>query len=321
MSFGLAIVARSRPGFLALWIGVLAALVLPGATRSAAAPKERYAAIVIDHKSGKVLFSHNADAARYPASLVKIMTLYMLFEALEAGRLTLDSKLKASAHASRQSASKIGFKPGQTIKASDAIKVLVTKSANDVAVVVAESLAGSEARFAKLMTEKARDLGMTRTSFRNASGLPNAKQATTARDMAILARRMVEDFDHYYDYFALKFFTYRGKRHRNHNELLFSYKGTDGIKTGYIRSSGFNIAVSARRENKHLIAIVMGGKTSKARNDHVQALLDQNFPKATTRRTWAKTPKTSALPWRPGVPGAAPRSKPPEFSDGDGAKP
>ena len=335
MGFGLAILERCRPGVFALWIGGLAALVILGATgNAAAAPKERYAAIVVDHKSGKVLFSRNADAARYPASLVKIMTLYMLFEALDAGRLSLDSRLKASARASRQSPSKVGLKPGQTIKVSDAIKVLVTKSANDVAVVVAEKLAGAEDRFAKLMTEKAREMGMTRTVFRNASGLPNSKQSTTARDMAIFARRMVEDFDHYYDYFALKYFTYRGKRYRNHNDLLFSYKGTDGIKTGYIRSSGFNIVVSARRDNKHLIAIVMGGKTSKARNAHAQVLLDQSFPKATTRRTWVKTPGTpplpkrdpsrapvAVLPWTPGVPDVAPRPKSPEFSSEDATEP
>ena len=190
-----------------LWISAIAAaLLLVAASDAQAAPKDRYAAIVIDHKSGKVLLARNADARRHPASLVKIMTLYMLFEELEAGRLKLSSKLKCSARASGQPPSKVGLKPGQSIRVSDAIKVLVTKSANDVAVVVAENIAGSEARFAKQMTEKARQMGMERTVFRNASGLPNPKQVTTARDMAILARRMVEDFPDYYGVFATKYF-------------------------------------------------------------------------------------------------------------------
>ena len=335
MGLCLAMLERSRPGLFALWIGGLAALALCGVTGGAvAAPKERYAAIVVDNKSGKILFSRNANDARYPASLVKIMTLYMVFDALDADRLSLDSRLKTSARASRQSPSKVGLKRGQTIKVSDAIRALVTKSANDVAVVIAEKLGGTEDRFAKLMTQKARELGMTRTVFRNASGLPNAKQSTTARDMAILARRVMEDFDHYYEYFSLKYFTYRGKRYRNHNELLFSYKGTDGIKTGYIRSSGFNVVISARRTNKHLIAVVMGGKTAKARNAHARMLLDKSFPKATFFRTRAKTsrapspPKrnpsgatTAVLPWTPGVPDVAPRPKPSESWREDAAAP
>lgn len=267
--------------FLALWICAIAALLLPGAVSVEAAESgERYAAILVDNMSGEILLARNADAHRHPASLAKIMTLYMLFEELEAGRLTPSSRLKASAHACGQPPSKVGLKPGQSIRVSDAIKALVTKSANDVAVVVAENIAGSEARFAARMTKKGRELGMRRTVFRNASGLPDPKQVTTARDMAILARRLMKDFPDYYGYFSLKYFTYRGKRYRNHNGLLFSYKGTDGIKTGYIRASGFNVALSARRGKKHLLAIVMGGKTAKQRNAHAAALLDYGFPMA-----------------------------------------
>lgn len=295
-------------------VAVLAVLALQ--LMGAAGARERYAAIVVDHKSGKVLYSRHADATRYPASLVKIMTLYMLFEQLEAGKLSLNTPLKASSRAARQTPSKVGLKPGETIRVKDAIKVLITKSANDVAVIVAETLAGSEARFAKAMTEKARALGMTGTVFQNASGLPNAKQVTTARDMALLARHMVEDFEDYYGYFSLQYFSYRGKRYKNHNGLLFSDKSVDGIKTGYIRSSGFNVAISARRDDKHLIAIVMGGKTAKARNAHAKVLLDRYFPKATTKRRWAKEPKKPPLPLRNPRRGARPvaavRTAPPK---------
>jgi D-alanyl-D-alanine carboxypeptidase len=279
--------------FLALWICAIAALLLLDvAPIEAAESEERYAAILIDNISGEVLLARNADASRHPASLVKIMTLYILFEELEAGRLTMSSKLKASAGASRQPPAKAGLKPGQSIRVSEAIKLLVTKSANDVAVVVAENIAGSETKFVKRMMERARELGMRHTIFRNASGLPDRKQITTARDMAILAQRIMRDFPDYYDYFSIKYFTFRGRRYRNHNDLLFSYKGTDGIKTGYIRASGFNVALSVRRGKKHLLAVVMGGKTSKQRNDHAAALLDYGFPMASESSPTEKAAET-----------------------------
>lgn len=244
----------------------------------------KYASIVVDQNTGNVLYARNADAKRHPASLTKIMTLYMLFEQLEKGTIKLDSRLKVSAYAAAKPPTKIGFKPGQTIQVEHAIQVLVTKSANDVAAAVAENLAGSEAAFARLMTAKARDLGMTGTTFRNASGLPDDEQVTTARDMATLAKRIRYDFPEYYDYFSTKYFSYRGKRYRNHNGLLFSYEGTDGLKTGYIRASGFNLTASVHRGNKHLVAVVMGGKTSKSRNQHMASLLDRSWKSASSRK-------------------------------------
>lgn len=291
-SFGRVTTRCSRLSVTALWICAYYLTCIAGAGAPFAAPKDRYAAVVIDYNSGKELYAYNADVPRHPASLVKMMTLYMLFEELKTGRLKMSSKLKCSDRAARQPPSKVGLRPGQSISVADAIKVLVTKSANDVAVTVAETIAGSEARFVQQMAQKAEDLGMAQTVFRNASGLPNSKQVTTARDMAVLARRLLDDFPDYFGFFSTKFFKYRGKRYRNHNGLLFTYKGIDGIKTGYIRASGFNVALSARRGNKHLIAIVMGGKTARARNEHAEALLDYAFPKASSRKT--------VLPWLAG---------------------
>lgn len=243
----------------------------------------KYASIVIDNHTGRVLYSRNADSYRYPASLTKIMTLYMLFDHLRAGKATLQTRFKFSKFAASQAPSKLGLKPGQTIRVEDAIRVLVTKSANDVAVVVAENIAGSQAKFAKKMTETARKIGMPKTTFRNASGLPNKQQRTTARDMATLSRRIMRDFPKYYPYFKLKYFSYKKKRYRNHNALLFSYKGTDGIKTGYTRASGFNLAASVKRKNKHLVAVVMGGKSSKTRNQIMESILNKSMPRAVAR--------------------------------------
>jgi len=243
----------------------------------------KYASIVIDNHTGRVLYSRNADQYRYPASLTKIMTLYMLFDHLNAGKATLKTHFKFSKHAANQAPSKLGLKPGQTISVENAIRALVTKSANDVAVVVAENIAGSEAKFAQRMTKTARKIGMSKTTFRNASGLPNKQQRTTARDMATLSRRIMQDFPKYYPYFRLKYFTYKKKRYRNHNGLLFTYKGTDGVKTGYTRASGFNLAASVRRKNKHLVAVVMGGKSSKSRNQTMEAILNKSMPRAVAR--------------------------------------
>lgn len=252
--------------------------------QSPATANSKYASIVVDQNTGRVLYSRHADAARHPASLTKIMTLYMVFEQLRKGTIQLDTPLKVSAYAAAKPPSKIGFKPGQTVRVEHAIQILVTKSANDVAAAVAENLAGSEAAFARHMTAKARDLGMSNTTFRNASGLPDDEQVTTARDMATLAKRIRYDFPEYYEYFSTKYFSYRGKRYRNHNGLLFSYKGTDGIKTGYIRDSGFNLTASVHRGNKHLVAVVMGGRTSRSRNDHMASLLDRSWQNASARK-------------------------------------
>ncbi|MFQ6016602.1 MAG: D-alanyl-D-alanine carboxypeptidase family protein [Kiloniellaceae bacterium] len=244
----------------------------------------RYASIVIDADTGVVLHETNADTRNYPASLVKMMTLYLAFEALDSGRLTLDQKLTVSRRAAGMPAARLGLKKGQTITVKDAILALVIKSANDAAVVVAEALASRETSFARVMSKKARALGMNRTSFRNASGLPNRRQLSTARDLATLARALIRDFPQYYHFFKTKTFRYRGRTHRNHNRLLRTYAGADGIKTGYIRASGFNLVASVVRDGRRLIAVVLGGRTPRSRDRHVAKLLDRSFAKLASRR-------------------------------------
>jgi D-alanyl-D-alanine carboxypeptidase len=237
----------------------------------------KYASIVVDAESGLVLHETNADTRNYPASLTKMMTLYLLFEALQKGDLALSDKLAVSARAAKQQPSKLGLKTGATITVDNAIRALVTKSANDVAVVVAEAIGSTEWGFAKLMTSKAKALGMSRTNFANASGLPDSRQLSTARDMAMLSLALMEDFPQYYHYFSLGSFTYKGKSYANHNKLLTAYNGVDGIKTGYTKASGYNIAVSAVRDGRRLVAGVFGGKTAGVRNRHASDLLDQAF--------------------------------------------
>ncbi|MBT5415394.1 MAG: D-alanyl-D-alanine carboxypeptidase [Rhodospirillaceae bacterium] len=239
----------------------------------------KYASIVVDADTGTVLHEENADTRRYPASLTKIMTLYMLFEAIDQGRFKLDTKLPVSANAQKQEPSKLSLRKGQSIKVRDAILALVTKSANDVAVVVAEAVGGSESRFARMMTVKALALGMTRTQFRNASGLPNDRQLSSARDMSILARALMRNFPRYYPYFSTEQFAYKGEIYANHNRLLGSYDGVDGIKTGYIRASGFNLVASAERDGRRLVGVVFGGKTGAWRNKRMTELLDDGFRK------------------------------------------
>lgn len=239
----------------------------------------RYAAIVIEVDSGAVLHETNADTRNYPASLTKMMTLYMLFEALRDGRVKADQELKVSQRAAGMPNSKLGLKAGETIGVDDAIAAIVTRSANDVAVVIAETLAKTEIEFAQMMTAKAKELGMTRTSFRNASGLYNRGQLSTARDMATLARAIIRDFPDRYPAFSTLTFNHNGRIHRNHNTLLRSYRGTDGLKTGYIRASGYNLAASARRDGTRLVAVLFGGKSARKRDQQVAGLLDQGFRK------------------------------------------
>jgi D-alanyl-D-alanine carboxypeptidase len=227
----------------------------------------------------------NADSPRHPASLTKIMTLYLLFERLEAGKIKLSSELEVSAHAAAQAPSKLGLKPGQTINVETAIRAIVTKSANDVAVMVAEALGGSEENFANQMTAKAHALGMAHTNYRNASGLPEDQQITTARDQATLGRAIQERFPKYYSYFSTRTFAFHGKVVRNHNHLLGSVAGVDGIKTGYIHDSGFNIIVSMRRGPRHLLAVVFGGRTASARDARVVSLLNNNINIAAVTRS------------------------------------
>jgi D-alanyl-D-alanine carboxypeptidase len=247
-----------------------------------------YAAIVVDANSGGVLHNTSADSLRHPASLTKIMTLYLLFEQLEAGKLRLDSRLDVSEHASQQAPSKLGLRPGQTISVEDAIRALVTKSANDAAVVVAEALGGDEETFARMMTRKARALGMSRTVYANASGLPDEDQLTTARDQATLGRAIQDRFPRQYRYFATPAFVFHGRVMRNHNKLLGRVEGVDGIKTGYTRASGFNLVSSVRRGHRHIVAVVIGGSSGGARDARMRMLIEQQIASASTQRTVAR---------------------------------
>jgi D-alanyl-D-alanine carboxypeptidase len=246
-----------------------------------------FSSIIVDGNSGATLSANNPDASRHPASLTKIMTLYLLFERLDAGKLKLDSEMRVSEHASEQAPTKLGLRPGQTIAVEDAIKGLVTRSANDAAVVIAEAIAGNEDDFAKLMTQKSRALGMTRTTYRNASGLPDDEQVTTARDQATLGRAIQDRFPRYYRYFSTLAFNYHGHSIRNHNHLLGEVEGVDGIKTGYTRASGFNLVTSMRRGNRHLVGVVLGGRSGSSRDAIMRNLLAENLDKAATKRTVA----------------------------------
>jgi len=244
-----------------------------------------FASIVVDGNSGAVLQAASSDALRHPASLTKVMTLYLLFERLESGRLRLDSALKISEHASEQAPTKLGLKPGQTISIEDAIKGIVTKSANDAAVAVAENLGGDEESFAKLMTQKAHALGMAHTIYVNASGLPDGDQVTTARDQSILGRAIQERFPRYYRYFSTESFVYHGEAMRNHNHLLGAVDGVDGVKTGFTRASGFNLLTSLHRDGRYLVAVVMGGPSASERDERMRELIGAHIKEAAVRRT------------------------------------
>jgi D-alanyl-D-alanine carboxypeptidase len=243
------------------------------------------ASIVVDGNTGQVLQASNPDAPRHPASLTKIMTLYMLFERLDAGKIKLDTPLKVSEHAADQDPTKLDLKPGQTIPVEDAIKGVVTRSANDAAVVIAESLGGSEDEFAKLMTQKAHALGMSRTTYVNASGLPDDDQITTARDQALLGRAIQDRFPRYYKYFSLPAFVYHGVAIRNHDHLLGEVEGVDGIKTGFTRASGFNLVTSVHRDGRYVVAVVLGGRSAFQRDAHMRELLGAHIKEASLQRT------------------------------------
>lgn len=280
------------------WGGaVLQALLWLGVGLSNPALARQSAHIVVDHGTGAVLDARSADEQAYPASLTKMMTLYLTFRALDAGQVTLRSRLRVSARAAGMPPTKLGLRSGSTITVEDAILGLVTKSANDAAVVLAEALGGSESRFAVLMTRTARQLGMKRTVFRNASGLPDSRQRSTARDLARLATRLIEDHPRYYRYFSRPSFAYAGRTHPNHNRLMQSYPGMDGLKTGYTRSSGFNLAASAKRDGRRLVAVVLGGDSARERDAKMAALLDQGFE--SLRRRPEPVPVAVALPSPP----------------------
>jgi D-alanyl-D-alanine carboxypeptidase len=262
-----------------------AAVACSQPTHAYASEGGRHAVLVVDVNTGRVLYQRSADEPRFPASLAKLMTLYLLFEQIEQGRLSLTSKIRFSANAAAQPASNLEVEEGAEIAVGDAIKALIVKSANDVAVAVAERIAGSEEKFAELMCRKARELGLTATVFRNPSGLPDPAQVTTARDMVTLALRLHDQFPKYYPLFATPTFTWGSETFRNHNTLLFRYEGLEGMKTGYIRASGFNLVASARRGRKHVIAAYFGGQTAALRNAAVRAHLDTGFAKASEKRT------------------------------------
>ena len=245
----------------------------------------KFASIIVDGNSGAVLQATSPDGLRHPASLTKIMTLYLLFERLESGKMKLDTEMPVSQHAADQDPTKLNLRAGQTIRVEDAIKGLVTRSANDAAVVIAEAIAGDEDDFAQMMTRKARALGMSRTVYRNANGLPNDEQVTTARDQATLGRAIQERFPRYYRYFATATFNWHGQSIRNHNHLLGSVEGVDGIKTGYTRSSGFNLVTSIHRGNRHLIGVVLGGRSGGSRDAIMRNLLAENLEKGATTHT------------------------------------
>jgi D-alanyl-D-alanine carboxypeptidase len=247
----------------------------------------KFSSIIVDANSGATLEANSPDGIRHPASLTKVMTLYLLFERLESGKVTLDTEMPVSEHASEQDPTKLGLRPGSTLRVEDAIKGVVTKSANDAAVVIAEFLGGDESDFARTMTRKARALGMTHTVYVNASGLPADEQNTTARDQATLARAIQDRFPKYYRYFATEAFNFHGRIVHGHNHLLGSVEGVDGIKTGYTRASGFNLITNLRRGNRHLVGVVMGGRSGGSRDAIMRGLLAENLDKASGTRTVA----------------------------------
>ncbi|MEQ8228646.1 MAG: D-alanyl-D-alanine carboxypeptidase [Rhodospirillales bacterium] len=286
---------------------IFAALaVMPG---QAAA---KYASLVIDADTGEVLHAVNADTRNYPASLTKMMTIYKIFEAVESGRWSMNTRLRMSRRAARQPASKLGLSAGKTISVRNAILALAVKSANDIATAVGENYSGTERKFALDMTATARRLGMDRTTFRNASGLPNRGQLSTARDMAKLARALLRDFPQHYHFFSRTRFDFAGKSHRTHNKLLLSYDGADGFKTGYIRASGFNLVTSAKRDGRRLIGVVFGGNSSSARNRLMTKFLDRGFDKLGTAPVMAKADIPAPAP----LPGGAHQAE--EQGDGNG---
>src|SRR6201986_892062 len=279
----------------------------------------QFSSIIVDANSGATLASNSPDGIRHPASLTKVMTLYLLFERLEANKMSLDTEMPVSEHASEQDPTKLGLRPGSTLRVEDAIKGVVTKSANDAAVVIAEAIGGDEDDFAKMMTRKARALGMTRTVYVNASGLPADEQNTTARDQAVLARAIQDRFPKYYRYFATEAFQFHGHTVHGHNHLLGSVEGVDGIKTGYTRASGFNLITNLRRGNRHLVGVVMGGRSGGSRDAIMRSLLAENLDKASSTRTVAAITERNPADANVDVAGNQAASRPTQAVQVDGA--
>ena len=270
--------ARRRVGrFCILAVAAVIAFGAASGTALAQVGSDRYSSIVIDSASGNILSAANPDDLRFPASLTKMMTLYMLFESIRDHRISLNQYVPVSESAASMSPTKLGLTPASAITVEQCIFGLVTKSANDAAAALGELLGGDEDRFAQMMTARAHALGMSRTTFRNASGLPDWGQVTTARDMAILARHLVQDFPEDYHYFSTPYFMYGGHMVRNHQSMLTTYAGADGLKTGYTDASGYNVVTSALRGDTRLIGVVLGAANSSERNAHMTSLLDQGF--------------------------------------------
>ena len=265
-----------------------------------------FSAAAIDLYSGRILYSKNANEQRYPASITKVMTLYLLFDAMRDGKIGMNTQLRVSAHAADQSPTKLDLSEGDKISVADAIGAIVTKSANDMAVTVAEALAGSEEEFARRMTQKARSIGMLNTTFRNASGLPNSEQVTTAHDLIFLGKSILADHPERCKVFATRYFQYDGQVFRNHNTLLYTYEGMEGMKTGFTQASGFNLLATARRGDKRLLAVVLGGSSAGARNQTMRNLLDNGWPKAMTLAEARRTGVTALAVAKPSPAQAAP---------------
>ena len=258
----------------------------------------RYASIVVDADTLDIIHARKIDDLRYPASLTKVMTLLMTFDALEAGTLSLNTPLSVSHFAAKTQPSKLGVKAGQTITVENAIKALAVKSANDVAVVLAEHLGGSQEAFAQQMSAKAQELSMQRTVFKNPHGLPNKHQVTSARDMAKLANHILTRHKKYYTYFGIESFTYKGQTHKNTNRLLPWLDGVDGFKTGFTRASGYNLIISAKRDGRRIIAVVLGGATGASRNEHMQDLVERSFETIGVQQLASIVPKAKKTPKR-----------------------
>jgi D-alanyl-D-alanine carboxypeptidase len=283
MGIGSSVLPVTRSGFnivtgFAMAI-ILALLLISGLQRPAMA-NPKFAAITVDAATGEIIYGHDIDQARYPASLTKVMTLYILFQEIQANRLRFDTRMKVSRHAAAQQPSKLGLRAGRTITVRDAMYALITKSANDASMVIAEHISGSQQAFAERMTKTARAMGMTRTRFTNPNGLPDRRQVTTARDMATLGLRVQRDFPKYYKFFATRKFKYGKRRYGNHNRLLGRVRGVDGIKTGYTRASGFNLLSSMEVNNRRIVAVVLGGKTGRSRNAFMTKILRRDIAKA-----------------------------------------
>ena len=275
------IFARRVVAFLSLVILACAALVQPAAAQipyvNLLFGQPRYAAYVMDANTGEVLYEKNADSPRYPASITKLMTLYLTFEALQAGKISLADRVYVSAHAESVAPTRLGVRVGDSVAVDEAIRAMTVKSANDMAVAMAEKIGGSEGKFAALMTLRAQELGMNNTQYVNASGLPDSRQLSTAHDIAILSRALMRDFPQYYSYFSLRSFNFRGRNVPGHDHLLGSVPGVDGLKTGYTAASGFNLATSAVRDGTRIIGVVLGGSSVAARDQHMEDLINTSF--------------------------------------------